>query len=299
MTQSELNLKTLVFDYGGVSFPFKINEKEVIISENVEKTGGWEQNQLSLYDELIPDSGVMIDIGANVGVNSLFAHYLKPKARIVAIEASSENIIVLKQNTKQTTIEVWPVAISNRDGFIEFSGSGTNAHIGSGPHAYKVESKTLDSATKEIGEIDLLKIDVEGYTDLVLSEGSETTGKSKNIIIEFSIRDIRERFGDHASAQEHFSELWEKLPHFPYKYYISRGDGLVELASVADLNELLSLEHEVGDVLFSLTKRNSITIGGFAIRRIHDLMKQNHFRILEIQALQGHKSSLRRLFDRA
>ena len=46
--------KLLKFSYEGVTFPFIIDPKETIISQTIESTGVWEANQLSLYDDIIP-----------------------------------------------------------------------------------------------------------------------------------------------------------------------------------------------------------------------------------------------------
>lgn len=282
-------LKTCRLSYDGIEFDFLIDESERIISPNVERTGVWEQNQLCLYRGFIPDNGVMVDIGANVGVNAIFAHHRVPSARIVAVEASHENFDVLRQNVEETGIEVHHLAIADRDGTIGFAGSGTDAHISE--DGVDVPCKTLDSFTAAFEKIDLLKIDVEGFTDLVLASSSETLSKTERAIIEFSAVDIEKRFGADFDVHSHFAELWDRIS-FPHIYYISRRDGLVSVSGVGDVIDLLSIEFSVGDLLFSRRESPAISVSSFTLRRVKELMAQNHTRATDIAWLRERVAEL-------
>lgn len=283
--------KTLTFNYSNVSFDFAIGQEETIISETIETSGVWEENQLSLYDSLIPAGGVFLDVGANVGINSLYAKARRPDARVIAVEPEPSNFARLRRNCGGAGVEVHQIAIADHQGTIGFAGTGTNAHIAAtGEH--QVPCDTLDSFTarRGVGEIDLLKIDVEGYTDVVLESACETLGRTRFAIIEFSHGDIVSRL--HALGQspsralQHSEELFDKLKlAFPFFYYISRHDGLIELGRTADLFEIMFCEARVGDILASREPQPAISAIAFAFRNILELKRQNHLRMLQIDEL--------------
>lgn len=285
--------KLLNFNFEGVEFPFVIDEQERIISQTVEETGVWEANQLSLYDAIIPERGLFIDIGANVGVNSLYAHFKRPSARVIAVEPEPRNFARLERNCENLGIELYNVAIADHRGSVGFAGTGTNAHIATGGGDL-VACETLDDFTESVDAqtIDLIKIDVEGYTDVVLSKADETLRKTKVAIVEFSYGDILSRLESLSQpaslAITHSEQLFSRLkPYFSYFYYISKNDGLVVLDSTLDLFEIMFSEASVGDILASKNPMTSISAIAFAFRNILELKRQNHLRLLQLEELQS------------
>lgn len=281
MDRSEL--KTCHFTFEGVEFDFLIDKTEQIITQNVEKTGAWEQNQLSLYRRFIPDNGVFVDVGANVGVNSIFAKKRVPSARVISIEASENNFDILRDNADGTGIETHFLAIADHDGTIKFAGAGTNAKISE--HGVSVPCSTLDSFARGIPNVDLLKIDVEGFTDVVLSGAKDTLQKTNRAIVEFSVGDVRHRFEGNINVEEHFEMLIKQFD-FPHVYYISRADGLILLESATDLVEILSIEYNVGDLLFSREPEACISLVGYLLRKTKILMQHNHRALTAIRRIE-------------
>jgi FkbM family methyltransferase len=287
--------KLLNFNYEGVVFPFVIDGEEEIISQTVESTGVWEENQLSLYEAVIPENGLFIDVGANVGVNSIYAKMKRRNARVIAVEPEPRNFQRLSQNCASLQIELHNMAIADHRGSIGFAGTGTNAHIAaSGEHL--VPCDTLDGFTERlgVGTIDLIKIDVEGYTDVVLSKAEGTLSRANCAIIEFSHGDILSRLETlqqpASKVLAHSEALFDVLrPHFPYLYYISRRDGLVKLDDTSDLFEIMSSEASVGDILAARVVMPAISALGFAFRNILELKHQNHLRLLEIERLRAER----------
>lgn len=295
--------KSASFSFQGVQFGLQLEAEERIISDALAANGVWEPNQLSLYASLIGQSGVFLDIGANVGVNAIFAKRVVPGARVVAVEPSSRNFALLQRNVADNVpggIELHKIAIADRAGRVDFSGAGTNAHIGADPdhpaEAEVVECQTLDALVTSLAaaRIDLIKIDVEGYTDVVLAGASRALSICENAIVEFSYGDIGERSGLRpalhpldARIRDHANRLLATLGRqFRHFYYLSREEGLVELREPKELFELMFVEAPVGDVLATRQPRlDAITGLSFALRSIQELRRQNHFRILEIQRL--------------
>ena len=134
-------------------------------------------------------------------------------------------------------------------------------------------------------KICLIKIDVEGYTDMVID--NQDFSIFDNAIIEFSIGDTANRLnGDDVNVRHEFIRTAKFMSHhMPYVYYISKFDGLVEINfnSFDDYFFIVQMEHSVGDLLFCKTSQPSISLIGFLTKKILNLMSENHLRILENQ----------------
>ncbi len=292
--------KMVNFDYEGVSLKLAFDSSESAISTEIERTSCWEPWQLKLYSLLLKsENSTFVDIGANVGVNSIFAKRRCPKTRVIAVEPAPINLQLLRENISHSLIEieVIPVAVSDHDGELVLVGDQTHAHIGVGNVlGNKVESIQLDNLIRvlKVNSLDLIKIDVEGYTDLVLSHADKTLGLAKNAIVEVSLSDLEMRFsGNQNEIKSNLVEVYEKLTnHLPYVFYISRTEGLVSV-DLDEFVEVLLVEQTVGDFLFSKIRHDSITTQVFSIRKIRTLQHENHLRILENKEL---KDKIRRRF---
>lgn len=110
-----------------------------------------------------------VDVGANVGVYSLFA--ADCGAHVIAVEPARLALQRLRRNialNPTARIEVVEAAAADHAGFVPFDPSGdTVAHIG-GP--VQVRAVTLDQLIGP-GFVAGVKIDVEGFERLVLQGG--------------------------------------------------------------------------------------------------------------------------------
>lgn len=289
MTRNNKYSKTARFDFEGASFDVNFDESEDTISTEVLRTSSWEPWQLKLYPNLLknPDS-TFLDIGANVGINSIYAKIKCPNTRVISVEPAENNLALLNLNSQnaQIDLEIYPFAISDRKDFIVLVGDAGHAHIGNqfDENSKRVESRQLDQFLYEasIKSIQLLKIDVEGFTDLVLSFSSETLKVTECAIVEFSLSDLDLRFhGEKADIQENIEIVYNTLTNeLRNVYYISRTEGLVKV-ELEQLTELLQVEYTVGDFLFSRKPQLAISIEIFILRKIRTLQHENHLRILE------------------
>ena len=291
---------TRQMSFMGVSFPVTLSANEQIISVELEKTAVWEPGQLVLYPQLVQSGGTFIDVGANVGINSIFMAHIVADVKVYAVEASKANYQLLKNNSNDVDIKLFNIAIADKNGFLDFSGEGTNAQIASASHPSTdtVACQTLDSFVSEnnITEIDLIKIDVEGYTDVVIGGSEKSLSIIKNAIVEFSIDQTLNRYEQ--SGFDAVSRIFgEQIDYFknsmPYTYYISRNDGLIEFSDVRQLISMVSMEHSVGDILFSKSPLpNSGKVIDFCLSRVADLMRQNHYRLSENANLSARNEEL-------
>lgn len=126
---------------------------------------------------------VFLDIGANVGLFSLFvAAHAGPNARILAFEPEPGNLRRLDFNIAANPgipIEVFPIGLSDEPGYL-----AVNLHPRDrgGTHTVKIDAAEKSScglsvrsrplfdvlATEGIGAVNALKIDVEQFEDRIL-----------------------------------------------------------------------------------------------------------------------------------
>jgi FkbM family methyltransferase len=129
-----------------------------------------------------PRDFVFVDVGANVGLFSLFvASYAGNNAKILAIEPAAEALRRLRFNLAANPairIRVVPCALGDRAGIValetpgrDLGGTRTRPHGGSdGADTPSAECRALRSVLEEEGvtAVDALKIDVEGAEDVIL-----------------------------------------------------------------------------------------------------------------------------------
>ncbi|MGB7291873.1 MAG: FkbM family methyltransferase [Thermodesulfobacteriota bacterium] len=154
-------------------------------------TGYYEPNEFYLLKTMLKPGMVFIDIGANIGLYTLFASKLvENNGIVVAIEPSEREMERLRANVelnKGQVIRLRQTAISNssqeRELLIadeEHSGQntfGAFAYAGVQNQGKQVVvTDTLDNLvqTESLGRVDVIKIDVEGHELFVLQGAKKT-----------------------------------------------------------------------------------------------------------------------------
>lgn len=176
-----------------------------IFSKHLTKWDGYEADNSNWILENFSDrtGGLFVDVGANFGWYSLlFSLCSESAGRVVAIEPEPGNLRLLHKNiavNNAANIFVIASGVGADDRFAELSLS-TNWNPGmhslrddvNSHGKVKIEIRTLDSILKKFpGEIDLLKMDIEGFEVDALMGASETLARTKNVLIEFTPKFIR------------------------------------------------------------------------------------------------------------
>ncbi len=151
----------------------------------------------SVLSRFCPQDCHVIDVGANIGLSTLFASSLLPKAQVLALEPSPTNFAYLEQNVVRNglgNVRIRNVAASDQVGVLELHeqanfGAGNYVvkenRIGSiGLSLVKVEAKPLDLILEEekVERVDFIKIDVEGSELDVLNGMQETLRRFRPIV---------------------------------------------------------------------------------------------------------------------
>lgn len=167
-------------------------------------TGQYEEFEIDLLEQLLKPGMTMVDIGANNGTHTCIgARAVGAEGRVLAVEPISQNLDLLRGSVDinqdfARRITIVPAAAGADDTgsvrvFLDEGNSGTHSIGGTGDAWEDVPLRTVDSLVEEHGlaEVNLLKVDVEGYERPVLAGASRLLNRSAPILMmEFDHRMI-------------------------------------------------------------------------------------------------------------
>jgi FkbM family methyltransferase len=149
---------------------------------------GYEKETIPVVLDQVRQARCFIDVGANCGIYTVLGAAVNPHTRIIAIEPVPKICTALSNNVTQnrlnSRVTILNIAVGNSDGVVDFHeaedarmGSlAVDGYQGQAGRLIRVECRTLDSIVAELNiEPDFIKIDVEGFSDAVLSGGDQTT----------------------------------------------------------------------------------------------------------------------------
>lgn len=184
---------------GKFGITYKVPNIQESIGFELFVNGVYELAYINLILKGIPQNGVLLDLGANIGSISIPIAKLRPDIKIIAVEASPRVFEYLDNNVKRNKCtNIYPInkALSTVDNQIvpfysptELFGKGSLSPVFT-DIPENVKTITLDKLVSEykLPKVDFIKIDVEGFEFQVLSSGLQLlSGKlSPKILFEFS-----------------------------------------------------------------------------------------------------------------
>lgn len=156
----------------------------------------WCENVYEVFDGDLTDTGIVVDLGANIGAFTLYAAALGAK-KVIAVEPEPHNVEMLVKNVGANRHNVPDCEFIFDDrGVAGRSDSAfiTNEHGDSTVSDVKEAGKTqitlvtLDQlfATHNLEYIDVLKIDIEGLEgDVILGASERTLNLCRYITLEY------------------------------------------------------------------------------------------------------------------
>jgi FkbM family methyltransferase len=142
-----------------------------------------EISAMNLIRPYLKSGGIFVDVGANIGLYSIFASkIIGDDGKVVAIEPHPVTAKKLSYNLKTNqckNVKLHRVAISTNDGNIDFwpdvgknvgRSSVLKEAVGKAGDKITVNGRNLENLLNEeqVEAVDLVKIDVEGYEDQAL-----------------------------------------------------------------------------------------------------------------------------------
>lgn len=142
-------------------------------------SGSFESHAISLCSDYVRSDGVVLDIGANIGVHAVQFSDLVPHGKVICVEPASRTFDYLLRNTRsiQNVVPI-NVALSDVSSLLTFYVAADNAYSGLKDTRRKpimghetvacFRADDLLLPLVEGGRVDLVKIDVEGFERQVL-----------------------------------------------------------------------------------------------------------------------------------
>lgn len=142
---------------------------------------------------------VILDLGANIGLTMAYFAWRYPRARVVGVELDADNVALARRNTAAwaNRCEVIHAAVWSSDGLVHYGGwpGGTSGyqvtHTTEGTPVRAVSIATL--LREYSGQVDYMKVDVEGAERELLQDGTDWANKVRCIKVELH--------GDYASDE--------------------------------------------------------------------------------------------------
>lgn len=148
-----------------------------------------DQNKIKLLRSHTKQGMKIVDIGANIGFyTELFSQMTGPSGQVWAFEPDKKNYHHLQKLT-QNNIIVENKAVGNLNQLIrlyisdDMNVDHRTYDDGSGREFYEVESIRLDDYLNDQDQIDVIKIDIQGYDYCAMMGMQKTIKNSANLLL--------------------------------------------------------------------------------------------------------------------
>lgn len=238
--------------------------KDIGVERSLYYLGTYEQGTLHIIKNILTGGNTFVDVGANIGLMSVFASQIVGKSgRVISFEANPDTKKILEYNLSlnnigNVTTSGFALGSENGEGKIY-----TNLHINRGSASllksensgenYPVKIIRLDQFKEiDLSEIHLMKIDIEGY-ELEALKGSEEILKRINapmLIIECSKE--RENYNGSADEIYHYLKKLNSYRFFKLKKSKEKISELIEIKTAGELpshsNIFCFLEKQIAEL---------------------------------------------------
>lgn len=181
------------------TFEIRIGSRSYLLSSDdtyLDAMGGeFEPHMVRLFETLLPSNSCVFDVGANIGCTSLL--FARVADRVVAFEPSPTTFVFLRKNVDRAglrNVDLRNYALGSTQGASRLTFAPSNRSGGfvsdrikaSGGHVEEViRVNTLDAAAQEanVGHVDFVKIDVEGFEKSVLEGARQILARDQPLVV--------------------------------------------------------------------------------------------------------------------
>jgi len=170
-----------------------------VISDCVIGSGFWERDVLRHDIFNVAEDDIVIDVGAHIGLYTLYAARKASKGRVIAIEPDRENFVLLEHNVAINgfhNVVLLNAAAAQKEDVERFYVGVDHCESSIRPFAdskisrsYIVRTTTIDRLLEEvkIPKLDWIKVDVEGAEPKVLRGSMNALGRyNAKVLVEVS-----------------------------------------------------------------------------------------------------------------
>jgi FkbM family methyltransferase len=147
------------------------------------------------FHPLISRCQRILDVGANIGMTSVWFKGLNPEATLACVEPDPRNLPLLRLNLAENRIDarVFECAVATHTGRaqlgIEMNGGWSsleNAKLHAHTQFVEVETRRIPEILDDLGwtHVDLLKLDIEGLENDILADGGDWLSRVVLIVFE-------------------------------------------------------------------------------------------------------------------
>ena len=194
--QSHPPLVKLV-DFDGVRFAMFI-QNHGVIEDHILQHGNWSGDLLTLTNHFITPGSVIVEIGANIGFESLYYAKKHPDCVVHSYEPGSyafHSLSVSKAYNRFGNLKLFKLGVGDQNQTLAIASptaASSNKGLGSlkqnidldySYHKESIEVVTLDSHFNGEGPIALLKIDTQGFEWNVIQGAAKTIEKHRPVIL--------------------------------------------------------------------------------------------------------------------
>jgi len=202
-----MNTETIIFKKN----KFIIYNNDLISSIIKNTNDFYEIEIFNKFKSFIPNKGVFLDIGANIGNHSIMFATHFDNIKIYSFEPLFDNFTILNFNIqKYPNIYPLKVAVGSTCGLAHISSTNTNNQGGAALSAIGEKIPVIDLDSFNFENISFIKIDVEGHEFSVIEGSIKTIINCRPVIwIEDftgnTINYLVNNFGYKIHLQEHYN----------------------------------------------------------------------------------------------
>ena len=230
------------------NFKLYVLKDDFDVGRNIIDSHDYEPHVTNAFIDVLKAGDVFLDLGANIGYFSLLAaSIVQESGKVISFEPNVQNLQLLYSSILENqfkNIEVYPLAASDSSQILKLTSFGSNGYLDAAPsgnsNCQLVQAVVVDELLQHERQINVVKMDIEGYETLALRGMDKLIRKHRpTIFTEFSPWHIKYRC--QVNPQDYLNQLTQ------YGYALSIIEFSGSITSVPDSDALMSIWNKFGN----------------------------------------------------